>query len=169
MIQRAKVAPALKTPSIERSDLCGVLVRLDVEGSKALFLRLSSDGSIERLGTSGRDILDGIAAPKLFERLIQKVSPQLLRWVGQSWADPAPLGKPCLLVVGFRQLDGQESLMRWEYGSESYEPPPEVLEFVMSAVEVTNPWLGERKTMGRVLKRRPPQEAEWHLVPLLPA
>lgn len=169
MIQRVKVAPAPKAPIIERSDLCGVLVRLDVEGSKALFIRLSSDGSIERLGTSGRDILDGIAAPTLFGRLIQKVSPQLLRWVGQSWSDPAPLGKPCLLVVGFRQLDGQETLMRWNYGSESYEPPPEVLEFVMSAVEMTNPLIGERKTLGQVMRRRLPQDAGWHLVPLLPA
>lgn len=169
LIQRAKAAPAGNAPLLEWSDLCGVLVRLDVEGSKALFIRLTSDGRIERLGATGRDILDGIATPELFLHLIRKVSPQLLRWMGQSWSDPAPKGKRCLLVVGFRQCDGQETLMRWEYGSDSYEPPPEVLEFVMSAAEVTRPWLGEQKAPGRPLKHRQPQEAGWHLVPLLPA
>lgn len=168
MIQRAKAAPTQRVQVIERSDLCGILIRLDVEHSKYLFLRMGSDGAIQRLGTSDRDIVAGTAAPELFQRLIQKVNPALLRWVGQSWADPAPKGKLCLLVVGFRDPDGQESMMRWEYGSESYEPPPEVLEFVMSAVEATNPWLAEHKSMERILKRRRPESAGWHLVPLLP-
>jgi hypothetical protein len=157
-----------RKPLLDRSRICGVLVRLDVEGEKFLFLRLGADGSIQRLGTTEREILRGTASPDLFERVVQKVTPQLLRWKGQSWSDPAPKGKICLLVVGFKEIDGQEVLMRWEYGSESHEPPPEILEFVISAVEATNPWFGEQKVRNRIRKTQSRKDG-WQLVPLLPA
>jgi hypothetical protein len=168
VIQRAERTPILKAPIIDRSEICGVLVRLDVEGSKHLFIRLGSDGSIQRLGAIDRDILGGIASPELFQRLVQKVSPALLRWMGQSWSDPAPKGKVCLLVVGFKQTDGRETMLRWQYGSESHEPPPEVLEFVISTVEATNPWISEQNLLERHRRRRLPQQAGWRLVPLMP-
>jgi len=168
VIQRAELAPAPKIPVVDRSEICGVLVRLDVEGSKHLFIRLGADGHIQRLGSTDRDILGGIASPDLFQRLVQKVTPSLLRWMGQSWSDPASKGKVCLLVVGFQKTDGRETMVRWEYGSESHEPPPEVLEFVIAAVEATNPWISEQHRLEWHRRRRRPLEAGWRLVPLMP-
>jgi hypothetical protein len=168
MVPRTEPAVAPRTTVIERSNLSGLLVRLDVDGSKYLFLRLNRDGDIQRLGTADRSTLSGTTNPDVFARLIQKMSPSLLRWAGQSWSDPAPKGKLCLLVVGFRQSDGQEVAMQWMYGSESHEPPSEVLEFVVSAVEATNPWFGEMKLLERT-RRRERSAKGWHLVPLMPA
>lgn len=168
MACKPDLAPTPRKPLLDLSRICGVLVRLDVEGEKFLFLQLGADGSIQRLGTTEREILRGTASPELFERVIQEVTPQLLRWKGQCWSDPAPKGKICLLVVGFQEIDGQEILMRWQYGSESHEPPPEILEFVISAVEATNPWLGEQKLRNRNQKT-PPRKNGWHLIPLLQA
>lgn len=162
------LAPTPRKPLLDLSRICGVLVRLDVEGEKYLFLQLGADGSIQRLGTTEREILKGTASPELFEKVVRKVTPELLRWKGQSWSDPAPKGKICLLVVGFQEIDGKEVLMRWQYGSESHEPPAEILEFVISAVEATNPWLGEQKIRKRH-RQAQPRKAGWHLVPLLPA
>lgn len=148
---------------VERSCISGILVRLNVENSPYLLVTLAADGSIERLGRGEGEILSGTGAIDLFEDLRGKLTPQILRWVGQSWSDPFPRGKACQLMLGFKEMDGREVLTRWDYGSESPEPPPEILDFVLAAVETTNPWYRRRKELER-RKQRPREAIGWHLV-----
>jgi hypothetical protein len=51
--------------------------------------------------------------------------------------------------VGFQRADGQELMTKWRYGSESQGPPPEVCQFVVDAVEATDPWFEQQKAMAR--------------------
>jgi hypothetical protein len=53
------------------------------------------------------------------------------------------------LTVGFQKSGGQELITEWRYGSESQGPPPEVCEFVVAAVEATDPWFEQQKAMVR--------------------
>jgi hypothetical protein len=138
----------------ERDDIHGILVTLLIGGEQSLFIMLGSDGSINRLGTGAvdnaeRDMFIGKVGSQPFEQLRNKVSQELLGWCGRQLSDPQPQGKVCELTVGFQRADGQESMTRWRYGSESQGPPPEVCQFVVAAVEATDPWFEQQKTMSR--------------------
>jgi hypothetical protein len=147
--------------------ICGILVVLDIGSHQALFIRLGSDGSIHRLGTgvhdpAERDRFIGRTSPEIFERVRSKVTPQLLEWCGQLRAHPAPRGRTCVLVIGFKRADGRELMMGWKYGSHSQPPPREVREFVTASVEATLPWYEEQKER---LRRRAESEG-WQVIPL---
>lgn len=140
--------------------IAGVSVDLAVGGTRHLRLDLGSDGRIRRAGRRRPETFSGIAPPDLFEDLRRKITPELLRWAGQSWSDPAPRGEDCRLEIGFRTVAGRETLLSWKYGSESQEPPPEILDFVLAAAVATGPWYGEQVDT----RSRRPVRAEWHLV-----
>jgi hypothetical protein len=136
----------------EGEDIHGILVMLLIGGEQSLFIMLGSDGSINRLGTGSvdnaeRDMFIGKVGPELFQQLRAKVSQELLGWCGQRLVDPQPQGKICELTVGFQRADGQELTTEWRYGSESQGPPPEVCQFVVAAVEATDPWFEQQKVM----------------------
>jgi hypothetical protein len=137
----------------ERDDIHGILVTLFIGGEQSLFIMLGSDGNINRMGTGSdtaeRHMFIGKTGPQLFEHLRSKVSPELLGWCGRNLADPHPQGEACELTVGFQNADGRERVTKWGYGSESQGPPPEVFEFVVAAVEATNPWFEQQKSRGR--------------------
>lgn len=144
---------------VERNSICGLRVSLDVDGEHFVLIMLGSDGRIKRMGIGSvdgaeRDILSGTSTPSLFQQVRQKVTPELLQWRGQSWSDPAPRGKTCELTISFMHADGRETRMYWWYGSESQEPPPEVREFVLAAVEATKPWYEQRMEMDRRKRQR---------------
>src|SRR5262245_5010100 len=125
------------------------LVTLLIGGEQSLFIMLGSDGSINRMGTgpvdnAERDMFIGKTGPQLFQQLRCKVSHELLGWCGRQLADPQPQGKACELTVGFQRADGKELMTNWRYGSESQGPPPEVCQFVVDAVEATDPWFEEQ-------------------------
>ena len=83
------------------------------------------------------------------------------------YANTAARGKTCELLIGFRLADGSETAIRWEYGSDSPEPPREVREFVLAAVECTNPWYRRQIELRQQRARRPKSEG-WRLVSLWP-
>ena len=151
---RTEPVPSQEAYIAERNSICALQVTLDVEEEPFVLIKLRDNGRIERLGIglgdgAERNILRGTATPGLFQQVRQKVTRDLLQWRGQKWSDPAPRGKTCELVVGFMHDDGRETRMHWWYGSESQEPPQEVREFVLAAVEATKPWVEQRRGMER--------------------
>ncbi len=148
----------------EPSDICGVLVMLEVGGRQVLLVRLGADGGIHRLGSGSletveRDRFIGSTAPEAFGRLHEKITPRLLEWCGESRAHPAPRGEVCELVIAFKQADGRELLTAWEYGSLSKWPPQEVLDFVDAAIEATQPWYDDQKKQIRIHTQK--AEYQW--------
>ncbi len=154
--------------ALESQSLSGVLVRLTVGADRFLHVYLGSDGAVERGGRGEREFSGTLGSPGLFEEVLEKVSPQLLRWAGQSWSDPLLRGKTCELLIGFKEPGGRERLTRWQYGSESPEPPAELRDFVLTIVEATNPWYRRQIEIRQERAHRRPGAA-WRLVPLLPS
>lgn len=136
----------------------------EVGGRQTLLIRLGEDGSIHRLGTGSlekeeRDRFIGSTSRDAFERVRARVTPQLLEWCGQVRSHPSPRGQSCELVVAFKLADGEERMMCWQYGSLSLWPPPEVCEFVDTAIQATDPWYEEQKDAVRLRAKR--AEYEW--------
>ncbi len=164
MSDRTNLAAAIRTLDCETQPITGMLVMLEVGGRQALLIRLGGDGSIHRLGSGSLDRIErdrfiGTTTPEPFRDLSAKITPQLLQWCGQSRSHPAPRGEACELVVAFKQADGEEQMMAWQYGSLSKWPPPEICEFVAAAVEATEPWYeDQKKVLGQRTRRA---EYEW--------
>jgi hypothetical protein len=138
---------------VSPEDIHGILVTLFVDGVQSLFVMLSSDGAISRMGTGAvnngdMDLFIGEVGPELFRQLRDGIAPELLGWCGHCMADPDPQGKVCELTLGFRRLDGREMISEWRYGSQSSGPPPEVRQFVVAVVEATNPWFEQQPLKG---------------------
>ena len=149
---------------LEPATFTGVLVVLELGGRQVLLLRLGADGGVHRLGSGSLDSLErdrfiGTTTPDSFLQVCGKITPQLLHWCGQPRCHPAPRGEVCDLLIAFKQADGQEQSMVWEYGSLSKWPPPEVLDFVAAALEATRPWYEEQKRQLRLKTQR--AEYEW--------
>jgi hypothetical protein len=130
-----------------------MLVSLYVADQQALFVMLGADGSINRLGTGAggnteNDLCIGKTTPNVFTDLRGRINPDIFQWEG-GHADPAPVGKSCKLTVGFQMAGGKALMSEWRYGSESLGPPPEVRDFVVAAVELTDPWYEQLKSAGR--------------------
>jgi len=137
-----------------QNDIVGVMVQLLVDGEQSLFIMLGDDGSITRMGTgrvdnSDRELFVGKTDAAMFQQLRQQIGPELLGWFGRRLEDPQPHGKICELTVGLKYTDGTESGTAWRYGAESQGPPPEVAQFVIAAVGITNPWFEEFKSVSR--------------------
>ena len=135
-------------------DIIAIMVRLLVDGEKSLFIMLGDEGSITRGGTGtvdnrDRELFIGRTDPAIFQQLRQQIGPELLGWFGKRLADPQPHGKMCELTVVLKYAKGEESATAWRYGAESQGPPPEVGQFVIAAVNATNPWFEQAKAMSR--------------------
>jgi hypothetical protein len=151
----------------DRKTLSGIVVRLTVDGTRYLSVLVSSDGTLERGGRGEHEFATRLADYDLFSQVVQKVSPDVLRWAGQSWSDPHPKGKTCELLIALRDGAGCELASRWTYGTESPEPPKEIRDFVLEVVETTNPWY-RRQIELRQKRPRSREGAAWRLVPLVP-
>jgi hypothetical protein len=143
-----------KAPERAADEFHGIIVTLLIDGEQSLFIMLGADGSISRVGTgtldnTARDMFIGRTEPALFRSLREQITPELLAWCDQSRADPEPQGKVCELTVGFKRSSGEELLTAWRYGSESMGPPLEVGQFVVAAVQATDPWFAQQQTMVR--------------------
>jgi len=128
-----------------------LLVTLEVAGSQSLFILLAQDGTINRMGTGAEDnsekqLFIGMIDVGAFTAVCALAGPVINKWIG-GYGAPDSKGKPCKLLVGFQTSDGREFMSRWEYGSESQGPPPEVVSIVMKAVESTDQWWQEQKAL----------------------
>jgi hypothetical protein len=132
------------------ADITGYFASFFFGEEQALFIGLFSDGTINRMGNGSFSNIDrtmfiGKTSPDVFEGLIKTISNELLKWFNSQYSDPTPKGIPCKLTLGLKQKDGKELISAWQYGSESMSPPPEIYEFLMKSIEITNPWYEERQ------------------------
>ena len=124
------------------------------DSPKTIYYRIFSCGQGPRKGTGAVDGFDGElfigrTDSAIFQQLRQQIGPELLGWFGQRREDPQPRGKICELTVMLKYANGEESATAWRYGAESQGPPPEVVQFVIAAVNATNPWFEQSNAMSR--------------------
>ncbi|MBV9122099.1 MAG: hypothetical protein JO112_01905 [Planctomycetes bacterium] len=147
------------------NDTLNIFLTLYVAEAQVLYVTLSADGTIHRMGTGSEyneefDLFIGRSTRNMFDCLSSQVTPGLLQWVGE-YTDQHLKGKHCRLTIGIRQANGKEMISRWEYGTLSQSPPPEICEFVLAAIKVTDPWYelqkqhaNPRKKIGREREER---------------
>lgn len=131
------------TPTID--DISLIWVRIGVEERAALFILLDSDGTVNRLGTgavdnSENDFYIGKTTEALFQKLHSQIDPGWFSHMGSSYTMPEQKGKACELIVGFVLRDGRGSSLKFKYGSESQGPPDDIIQFVIKAAKLTDPW-----------------------------
>lgn len=133
------------------SDINAVHVSLKTGDKKALFILLTADGSINRLGTGAvnnkeNELFIGVTQQPLFERLLTNLDDKMLDHMG-GYDIPDQLGVPCELSIGLAFKNGDENGFGFKYGSESQGPPHEIIQFVTAAVQLTDPWFQQQKKM----------------------
>lgn len=130
-----------------------VTITLKVEDKTALFILLAKDGTVNRLGTGSEnntenDLYIAVDTSGLFEKLMRRITPELIELRGEYRSHEVK-GKTCQLVVGFGFADETQDGSIWIYGTQSAGPPPEITNFVISAVELTEPWFEEQKKAAK--------------------
>lgn len=143
-----------------------IMIALDVASNQSLFVLLAADGAINRLGTGSvnnreRDMFIGITKAPLFEKLRHKISPEWFDHLG-GYDVPEKKGLTCELTIMMKHSEGQESALRFRYGSESQGPPEDVCQFVMDAVSITEPWYkAQKETVAKAKAKKKPWWKLW--------
>jgi hypothetical protein len=132
--------PARKVSKIE-----AFTISLQIGNQPSLFLLLSEDGSINRMGSgtadnAERDLFIGKTDPAIFKTARSHLTKEMLHTLGQGYNAPEPRGASCELTITFKFEDGSSNGIAYRYGSESEGPPQDVADFVIAAVRQTDPW-----------------------------
>ena len=140
----------------DKLDNC--LVSLDVGEKNALFIVLAKDGTVCRRGNGNPDkelpLLKGHSDLQHYQAFMMTVHEEHFLFSGVFEQTPI-VGKPCKLMVVFSGPDGEEAGFKVNYGEDSLGPPREVVEMLVNAVKLTDPWYDEEMTKVAA----PPEQA----------
>ncbi|SRR6266568_511526 len=150
--------------------LYAFLIELCVNQMPALVLGLSSDGAINRLGSGtwssiGNKVEHGIidqTSEPFFQRATELVDPSWLNWAGVH-TPFQQRGPSCLLRMTFFCRGLAPIVLEFRFGAHSSGPPPEIKQFVIRTIEITQPWYDEenRKAAGVVGANRSASDKPW--------
>ncbi len=130
-----------------------ITVTLEVAAQPSLFVLLAADGTINRLGSGAvrnrdRDLCIGTVNDPLFERLLEHVRPEWLTHAAEL-ALPNRVGEDCDLTIDLVGATGEKATLRLVYGSKSEGPPGDIAQFVVKAIELTDPWHKQQKRAAK--------------------
>ena len=145
----------------DKLDNC--LVSLDVGEKNALFIVLMKDGTICRRGNGNPDkefeLLKGYSELQHYQAFMMTVSEDLFQFSGLFEQHPI-VGRPCKMMIVFSGPDGEEAGFKVNYGEDSQGPPREIVEMLINAVKLTDPWYEkEREKIHRQAEKSPPKPA----------
>ena len=134
------------------ADIQLVSITLEIDGKHALFVLLSADGTVNRLGTGAvnnteNDLFIGHSPEPLIEQAKQALTDEMLDYMG-GYDAPDQKGPSCRLSISFQFANGDQNGFGFTYGAESDGPPHEIAQFVIAAVKATDPWFKEQKAMA---------------------
>ena len=126
-----------------KENLDTVLIKMAIENEQVLFILLSSDGTINRMGYGNdnfpeRDLFIGTTPENLFAQLMEYVQESDFKYAG-FYTSPEIKGKKCELIIVFSG-EGEEVSFTYHYGQQSAGPHLEITEIVKKAIEITEPW-----------------------------
>jgi hypothetical protein len=135
-------------PTRKLSKIEAFTISLEIEKQPSLFILLSDDGGINRMGrgtadTAERELFIGKTDPAIFKAVCSHFTKGMLQTLGRGYQAPEPLGASCELTITFKFKDGSSNGIAFRYGSESEGPPKDVADFVIAAVRQTDPWYQE--------------------------
>jgi hypothetical protein len=127
------------------AEIKAIFLSLEVGGEKTLFILLSEDGTINRMGNGQLSYPDreslymGRTTEPLFAKLRSHLTDDMLRYMGRYDA-PKKVGEVCCFKIGLQFADGSANGFEIDYGSESDGRPQELVDFLHAALDVTDPW-----------------------------
>lgn len=129
------------------------IVSLEVADKQVLFILLSKDGAINRQGDGSagckdHDLYIGITNEGLFDQLMEVASPKLVDVLGGHLEAHDKKGRTCKLKILFKG-ENIDTGVEFIYGELSQGPPPFVADYVIEAVELTEPWFQKQKKMTK--------------------
>ena len=121
-----------------------IAIHLIVDDAPCLLVLATEDGLLNRMGdgtaaTRKRLMAIGHTGEPIFTQLKSKVQDDWLRLSG-TYDVPEKVGSVCVLTLSFETRAGEETGLRFLYGSRSEGPPRDIREFVALAVELTDSW-----------------------------
>jgi hypothetical protein len=137
------------------ADIDVLTITLEIASTRALFVLLARDGTVNRMGsgspsTADGDLYIGQTQPALLPEALKGLSEEALGHTG-VYDIPKKLGVPCRLAIALRFADGSEDGFGYTYGSDSQGPPKPIAMFVHASVMATQSWYQEqRKLVGKV-------------------
>ncbi len=128
---------------IDKKNINAVFVDLKINDQQALYVMLASDGSVQRMGRGTIDnteieMFTGTSADQLFASLMLDVDDSILQYAG-SYHDRSFDGGECQLKLLFQSNDDSTGF-EFVYGTNSQGPPTEICDFIITCVDLTDPW-----------------------------
>lgn len=125
-----------------------IQIVLQTDERLLLHIVLSSDGTVQRLGSGRLDndefvLVKGVADKTLLDEVLKSLPEEFLESEG-SYSDPNPRGQRLGLSITL-MVNGCEHSLQIVYGSESEGPPDDVVAFVVAAKELTESWYQRMK------------------------
>jgi len=139
------------------TDIGAVAITLKLGSERTLFVLLSSDGMVNRMGNGStqptdRDLYIGRTLEPLLPALLTHLTDDVLRLTG-IYDDSDKRGTPCRLSIALKFLDGADDGFDFSYGSDSLGPPDDISSFVQAAVAITEPWYTKQQAMVKDAER----------------
>ena len=125
-------------------------IELNIDDESSLVILLHKDGTINRKGDGTQEIdpnfYIGIQQDSIFTKLTKTITPDFESLLNGVYEDPDKKGKTCMLEITLS--DGKETKgVRYTYGFESMGPPKPIVDYVLKAIELTDPWFKEQAKM----------------------
>jgi hypothetical protein len=147
------------------ADIVGVAITLEVGSEQTLFILLSDDGTVNRMGTGSagntdRDLFIGRTLDPLLPSLLRHLTDDMLRHTG-GYDVPDKRGVPSRLSIALKFANGEEDGFGFEYGTESQGLPLDISAFVQAALAITDPWFAGQMAMVQSASKRADAKPWW--------
>ncbi|MFN8277596.1 MAG: hypothetical protein U0T84_08940 [Chitinophagales bacterium] len=130
-----------------------LLVSLDIDGQNALFIAISKQGDIARKGNGAAPnqlpLLQGVSHQGHFDAFMMTISEDVFAYSGVFDQKPYT-GRICTLMIVFNGEDEAEAGFKCIYGDQSDGPPGELVQMVINAVKLTQPWYDQQISAAKV-------------------
>lgn len=146
--------------------ISGILIDLDVDESKSLYILLDEHGSINRIGTGSlnnteNDLWIGMLEDNTIFKTLRAAVPSDWLDLHGRYEFPDRKGAECKLTIMLHMTDDKDIALEILHGSESDHPPADVTEFVRKAVELTAEWMRSRKDLVEIEPEKKPWWKLW--------
>ena len=149
----------------QKNQIDKLIISLDVGEKNALLIILAKDGTICRRGNGSADsedmpLLKGVSYDGHFEALMMTVSEETLLYAGVFDQEPKQ-GRICQLMLVFNGKEELDISFKCTYGEDSQGPTKELVQILINAVKLTDPWYKEEQEKIKMAATNPTETKKW--------
>lgn len=148
-----KTRECMEDEMLEKDNIHIMIIRLEIDGKINFSLLLSSDGSVNRIGTGLKQNQDstmysGCSHEGLFEKVLDYVPAALFDKQGNYDVKDRE-GSICEMIFYFASKDEKETArFQFTYGSDSMGPPLPFIQLFGFASQLTESWYLKQKNIA---------------------